>query len=263
MKNSIPKLLVPALLALIVGCGPEAAEHSEGDGYSGEDGHEEHGAEESGASFKEGKGIRLSDEATKALEVTVEDVTTRKLKPSVKVTAQVYRTARETGGSEERSGFACASAFVDSHVTEKLKAGETVAVGVPSDPSGSLQGTLKKVDNSLVASTDKAEVLIEIPDPENLFKMGAFITVELPETAPPQEVVAVPFPAVLDTAAGKFAYVKNGGFLLRTPVQTGPAGGEFVEITEGLYEGDTVVITGAEALYLIELRATKGGGHSH
>ncbi len=270
MKHTVFKLLALALFALIVGCGPKAAEHSEGDGHAdekkaegGEGGHEEHGAEESGASFKEGKGVRLSDEATKALEVTVEEVTSRKLKPSVKVTAQVYRTAREVGGSEERSGFAYASAFVDGHVTEKLKVGETVTVFDPRGSSGRLSGKLTNVDNSLVASTDKAEVLIESPDPGNLLKMGEFITVELPETATPQDVVAVPFSAVLDTAAGKFAYVKNGDFLLRTPVQTGPASAEFLEITEGLYEGDTIVITGAEALYLIELRATKGGGHSH
>lgn len=270
MKRSILKLLTFALFAIIVGCGPKAAEHSEGDGHPGEEkakegegGHEEHGEEESGASFKEGKGIQLSEEATKALEVTAEEVTSRKLKPSVKVTAQIYRTAREPGGSEERSGFAYASAFVDGHVAGKLQVGETVTLFVPSNPTGTLQGTLKNVDSSLVASTDKAEVLIESSDPQNLFKMGEFITVELPETATPQDVVAVPFSAVLDTAAGKFAYVKNGDYLLRTPVQTGPASGEFVEITDGLYEGDTIVVTGAEALYLIELRATKGGGHSH
>jgi len=270
MKNTILKLLALASLAVIVGCGPKAAEHSEGDGHAGEEkaeggeeGHEEHGAEESGASFKEGKGIRLSNEATKALEVTVEEVTSRKLQPSIKVTAQVYRTAREPGGSEERSGFAYASAFVDGHVADKLKVGEAVAVFGPSSPTESIQGTLKGVDNSLVASTDKAEVLIESPDPQNLLKMGEFITVELPEVATPQDVVAVPFSAVLDTATGKFAYVKNGDFLLRTPVKTGPASGDFIEITDGLYEGDTIVITGAEALFLIELRATKGGGHSH
>lgn len=271
MKNSILKLLALGLFAVIVGCGPNAAETSKGDGHSGEEkaeggeaGHAEHGAEEEpGASFKEGKGIRLSDEATKALDVTVEEVTSRKLKPSVKVTAQIYRTARETGGSVERSGLAYASAFVDGHVAAKLKAGETVTAIVPSNPSTTLQATLTKVDNSLVASTDKAEVLIESPDPENLFKMGEFITVELPEAATPQDVVAVPFSAVLDTAAGKFAYVKNGDFVLRTPIKTGPASGDFIEITDGIYEGDTIAVTGAEALYLIELRSTKGGGHSH
>ena len=33
MKNSISKLMALALLAVIVGCGPKAAEHAEGDGH--------------------------------------------------------------------------------------------------------------------------------------------------------------------------------------------------------------------------------------
>jgi hypothetical protein len=36
-----------------------------------------------------------------------------------------------------------------------------------------------------------------------------------------------------------------------------------VEVSGGLYEGDTIAVRPAERLYLIELRATKGGGHSH
>lgn len=269
MINHILKFIVAVALVLVAGCGPKAAEHSKEDGHGheekaegGEGGHE-HGAEESGTSFKEGKGIQLTDEARKALEVTVAEVTSQKLNPSIKVTAQVYRTARESGGSSERSGFAYASAFVDGHVAKLLKKGEEITAFLSVPGSASIRGILKSVDTSLVASTDKAEILAEFPDPENLLKMGEFVTVDLPESTASQDVVAVPIASVLDTAAGKFAYVQNGDSLLRTPITTGPAGGEFVEVTDGLYEGDTIAVTGAEALYLIELRATKGGGHSH
>ncbi|MBN8707968.1 MAG: hypothetical protein J0I10_01215 [Verrucomicrobia bacterium] len=269
MKNLIFTFLAALMLTAFAACGPKTPDHSKGDGDGheesegeGEDGHG-HGAEESGASFKEGKGIKLSDEARKALDISVAEVTSRRLNPSVKVTAQIYRTAKEVGGSSERSGYAYASAFMDGHVAKLLKPGEAISITVPSTPSTTVGGILKKVDTSLVASTDKAEIIAEIPDAENRLKMGEFVTVTLPETAGSEEVVAVPFAAVLDTAAGKFAYVQNGDFLLRTPVKTGPTTDDFVEITDGLYEGDTIAVTGAESLYLIELRATKGGGHSH
>lgn len=269
MKNLLSILFAVLLMAVLAACGPKANEHAEGDGHGheetggeGEDGHG-HGAEESGASFKEGKGITLSDEARKSLEVSVAEVTSRRLEPSVKVTAQVYRTAKEIGGSSERSGHAYAAAFVDGHVAKLLKPGEAITASTQSNSSAAIQGTLKKVDTSLIASTDKAEILVEIPDSENLLKMGEFIVVSLPETAAPQDVVAVPSSAILDTASGKFAYVQNGDSLLRTPVETGAASDDFIEITDGLYEGDTIAVSGAENLYLIELRATKGGGHSH
>ncbi len=270
MKNLLFKITAALMIAVLAGCGPKAAaEHSEGDGdghqegaKESEEGHE-HGEEEAGASFKEGKGIKLSEEARKALEVSVAEVTSKRLNPSVRVTAQIYRIAREIGGSSEKSGNAYASAFVDGHVSKLLKPGAAISAVIPSANNAVTQGILKKVDTSLVASTDKAEIIAEIPDAENKLKMGEFVTVTLPESGAAEEVVAVPFSAILDTAAGKFAYVQNGDFLLRTPVKTGPVTDDFVEITEGLYEGDTIVITGAESLYLIELRATKGGGHSH
>jgi multidrug efflux pump subunit AcrA (membrane-fusion protein) len=37
----------------------------------------------------------------------------------------------------------------------------------------------------------------------------------------------------------------------------------WVEITDGLLAGDQVVTKPVQTLWLIELRATKGGGHSH
>jgi len=269
MKNLLLTLLLASIISVLSGCGSKAPEHSEGDGDNhekaeggGDDGHG-HEAGESGASFKEGKGIKLSEEARKALEVNVAEVTSQKLNPSLRITAQIYRIAKEVGGASEQTGSAYASAFVDGHEAKLLKPSSAVSVSIPSDATNTVQGTLKKVDTGLISSTDKAEIIVEIPDKENRLKMGEFITVSLPESDVAKEVVAVPFSAVLDTAAGKFAYVQNGEFLLRTPIKTGPSGDGFIEITDGLYEGDTIAISGAESLYLIELRSTKGGGHSH
>ena len=73
----------------------------------------------------------------------------------------------------------------------------------------------------------------------------------------------MPRSAVLETAAGKFAFVQNGDYLLRTPVTVGAENAEYAEITGGIYAGDVVAANPVETLYLIELRATKGGGHSH
>lgn len=66
-------------------------------------------------------------------------------------------------------------------------------------------------------------------------------------------------PALLRTAKGDFVYVANGGRYLRTPVQVTARGLDEFEVTDGLYEGDTIVIAGVRALWLAELQAVNGG----
>ena len=56
------------------------------------------------------------------------------------------------------------------------------------------------------------------------------------------------------------AFFKAGKGVIITEETTKILG---VEITDGLLAGDQVVTKPVETLWLIELRATKGGGHSH
>jgi hypothetical protein len=69
----------------------------------------------------------------------------------------------------------------------------------------------------------------------------------------------LPAAAVLRTVKGDFVYVANDGWFLRTPVTLGAADANSFVITDGLYEGDTVVTHGARALWLAELSSTNGG----
>ena len=77
--------------------------------------------------------------------------------------------------------------------------------------------------------------------------------------APGAEQRDLPAAALLRTVKGDFVFVANGDWYLRTPVQIGAAHGDWLEVTGGLYEGDTVVTQGANALWLAELSATNGG----
>ncbi|MFA6288433.1 MAG: hypothetical protein WC661_13705 [Opitutaceae bacterium] len=73
------------------------------------------------------------------------------------------------------------------------------------------------------------------------------------------EVASIPTTALLRTVKGDFVYVVNGGWFLRTPVTTGASDSSHVEIKDGLYEGDTVVVRGVRALSLAEIQALNGG----
>ena len=70
---------------------------------------------------------------------------------------------------------------------------------------------------------------------------------------------AVPAAALLRTVKGDFVYVSNGGWLLRTPVKIGTTDGAWFEVKDGLYEGDSIVTHGTQALWMAELQAVNGG----
>ncbi len=91
--------------------------------------------------------------------------------------------------------------------------------------------------------------------------IGEFVDLDF--ATEPSPVLAVPRSALLDAATGTFVYVVNGEHYLRTSVKTEARSADFVEITDGLYAGDVVVVAPVEQLWLAELRLTKGGGHSH
>jgi hypothetical protein len=120
-----------------------------------------------------------------------------------------------------------------------------------------------KIETVQMAVLGKAEALLELADPGNQLAVGDFIKVQVPVGKGARKTLSIPLSAVLETATGTYAYVQNGDHLLRTEIRTGAKNNDFIEVTEGLYEGDTVAVKPVEALYLIELRATKGGGHSH
>lgn len=74
-----------------------------------------------------------------------------------------------------------------------------------------------------------------------------------------EAVAAIPVSALLRTVSGDFVYVANGDWFLRTSVTVARTDGTWVEVADGLYEGDDVVVAGARALLLAEIHAVNGG----
>jgi hypothetical protein len=244
-RTYIPVLIGSLALGttLLTGCGKEAAHNEAEHGEHAEEGEGGGG----GATFKEGSGLLLAPEVVRALSITTVEAAERSLARTLNVTAQVYAT-----GSGAR-----AVALVSAGQAEGLKPG--------------LRATVKSSNEAVVELTaisriaEKASGQVEL-----VFSLANAPTLALGDTvtltisiAADSPALVVPRSALLDTATGTFVYVVNGTAYLRTPVKTGAADDNYIEITEGLYEGDTVVVTPVNQLWLSELRLTKGGGHSH
>lgn len=255
MKRLLIPVFASALAAVLAGCGPKAAERS------GEAGGHGHDGEVAGADYAEGKGIALIDETSKAIGLELVEAEERSIVPVVPLEAQVYRAAREpsrVGG--EQTGFAYATALLNPALAEKLEGGEPATL---STRDAGYDATVWMIDPVSKEAVNSVEAILRIPDPQNTLSVGAFVSGSVKESGAEQTVLTVPRSAVLETATGRFAFVRNGRHLLRTPVTVGAENAEYAEIIEGIYSGDVVAANPVETLYLIELRATKGGGHSH
>jgi hypothetical protein len=266
MRALLALLLAGALSFGICACFPKQSEHSKADGHEHEEGdehggHHDHGKDAAGARYAEGKGITLLDETKEAIGLEVAEAEERRLAPVVPLEAQVYRAANEPsrhGG--EQTGSAYATALVNPLLAKKLKGGESAML---KRHDASYEARVWCVDPASKQAVNSVEAILQIPDPQNTLTVGEFISGSVAESDADETVLTIPRSAVLETATGKFAFVENGDYLLRTAIITGAENADYAEITDGIYAGDVVATNPVETLYLIELRATKGGGHSH
>ncbi|MDA0577652.1 MAG: hypothetical protein O3B24_06080 [Verrucomicrobia bacterium] len=220
--------------------------------------HAEPESPREGATFKEGVGISLGAETRAALGLVMADAAEGELSPDVALTAQVYRAADEGGiQSGERRGCAYASAMLPPGVAAHIRDDSMLRID-----SLTATGRVVAINDFLLGASGQYEVLIEIPDPGGLLPIGTFVSARM-LGLPARSALLVPGTAILKSATEQFVFLENGSALLRVPVATGAQNADQVEILDGLYDGDKVAASAVETLYLIELRATKGGGHCH
>jgi len=260
-KHWISLLVVAALAG--TGCG-----HKEGDGHDhgkeeahGKDDGHGHGAESpSGASFKAGKGVIVTDETRKIIGVEVADVADRKLPNQIRFTVQVFgEKHHHLLNQEDHSGCDVhGSGFVSTNTASDVKPGQPVEL--MNGTNTPLPGVVLAVQKALALG--ESEIIIGISNATAALKAGEFVPARI--SVPREDAVAaIPQSALLRTSEGSFVYAVNGDAYFRTAVKTGAEAEGWIEITDGLLAGDQVVTKPVQTLWLIELRAVKGGGHSH
>lgn len=248
-------------IQVLTGCrfdGHGSHDHSSADGSPHDHGHGSEAA--TGASFKAGEGVSLKEETKQLLAVQTVDVTSQQITNQIRFTLQVFGEKHRHGLNvmDHQGCDVHGSALLSFQAAKLVQVGQMVEVFAATNQAR--QGWVLSVHPPLALG--EPEIIVGISNATSIFKQGEFIPARI---LIPREgsVSAVPRSAVLRTSEGTFVYVANGGAYLRTAVKTGAETDSLVEITDGLLEGDQVVATSVEALWLIELRATKGGGHSH
>ena len=145
-----------------------------------------------------------------------------------------------------------------------IKAGDAVRVRVDAYPEQRFDGKIDFVYPTLNSATRTVQVRAELANPQGLLKPAMFAQVELP-VGSASPVLTVPTSAVIDSGVRQVVLVQlaEGRFEPRT-VTLGTRGDDYVEVLEGVAEGEQVVIS---ANFLIDaesnLKAALSGLGAH
>ena len=141
-----------------------------------------------------------------------------------------------------------------------VRPGQAASITVNAYPGKPFAGKVAFFYPTLEAETRTAKVRIELPNPGARLKPNMYATVEL-AAGPERKALAVPESAVIDSGVRRIVLVQvaDGRFQPRE-VKLGARAGDYVEILQGVQEGEPVVVS---ANFLIDaesnLRAAIGG----
>ncbi len=129
-----------------------------------------------------------------------------------------------------------------------LSVGKGVDVTVDAVGATTFPGTIRRIFPAADSVTRMVPVEVGLSGPAvRRLRPGylARVTLRLGERA---DVLLAPVSAVVGARDARAVYIKRGDKVERRQVRLGQSSGSFVEIHEGLSEGDTVVVVGAEQL---------------
>ena len=140
-----------------------------------------------------------------------------------------------------------------------IKLGQGASVTLSYDPNTKLHGHVAFIYPTLDPKTRTVKVRFELGNPGETLKPGMYANVEL--KIPLGTKLVVPRDAILESGERQLLFIHHGGGQLEwRSVKLGVTAGDWLEVTEGLKEGEHVV-TGANFLIDSEsqLKSAVGG----
>jgi cobalt-zinc-cadmium efflux system membrane fusion protein len=160
------------------------------------------------------------------------------------------------------------SVQVSGNIYEKdlnqIRVGQPVRIKVNGLPDRTFAGRISVINSTVQGETRAIPVKAEIDNTDGALKPGMFAEVEVLTDRTPVSVLAVPKSAIVETNdKKKIVFVQNGNAFQATDVTLGREAGEFVEVTNGLFDGDKVVVQRAPQLYTQSLRGDTKADAGH
>ena len=191
-------------------------------------------------------GLLIAPTTASFLDLKTEDVGEASLATELELSGQVYRSA----SADHTEALASITLRRDD------------ADRIAQVTTGRLDGTgqpfrVVRMEPSFTSDDDR-ELLISIVDPNRALTSGEFITARF-NIGSTNPVTVVPRQALLQTTEGDFVFAVNGQRFVLTKVRPGAANERQVEILDGLYAGDKIVVHPVMTLWMTQLHYVNGG----
>lgn len=137
-------------------------------------------------------------------------------------------------------------------VMQGIRLGQRVYIKAESVPGQSFPGKVTALSPAADPQSRVFTVEVSVPNPKGDLKAGMVVALDLSEgKAPVGDVLTVPVSAIQKEESGGLyvVYVLDGTKARRREVRLGEAVGNRVVVTEGLADGDRVVVDGANLLH--------------
>ncbi len=128
-----------------------------------------------------------------------------------------------------------------------IKLGMRVKILTEAYPEEPFEGTFVRMNKALDLATRTLQVEINISNPGHLLRPGMFARVEVALKEKP-DALAIPREAVIEEGGKQFVFAIEGNQAFRKPVVTGIEQGQWIEVVEGLKDGDKIVVKGQGSL---------------
>lgn len=238
----------------LLGCGSKEASHHHGGTEEHGHGHGDDAKSFSGATHKEGTGIYLAESTRRVLNIQTSEVEERSLDSEIRFGVRVFGPAKGSAAQGASGSAWLASGIVRGEKATCLKVG--CGVTVKNNQGMGLEGVVKEINPGV--ARPEAEVILLVYSAAGQLQTGSFLTA-VARIPGKDKTTVIPEAGLIRSTETNYVYVVNGAAYLKTPVETGIESNNLVEIKDGLAAGDEVVIQGAMDLWLVELRAVKGG----
>jgi RND family efflux transporter MFP subunit len=158
---------------------------------------------------------------------------------------------------------------VVEHLLTAVRPGQQARVRVAAYPEVVFTGIVRTMGRTVDPDKRTVHLWIEVPNPQGQLLPEMFATVTL-ITQAATDALAVPLQAILSEGAEQFVFVENGDTYVRQSVVLGLKDDRYVEIREGLFPGDRIVVRGGYELNAVRTVAAQQGqggdghaGHTH
>ncbi len=129
----------------------------------------------------------------------------------------------------------------------KIATGQGISAQVSAYPDRNFAGTVVRISPSLNTTSRTLTVEAEMDNPGGLLKPGQFATVRITQTKPVPAVV-IPASAVASDGSVNRVFVINEGVAEERLVQIGLLENNFIEIKQGLKEGEIIATSNIDKL---------------